>query len=101
MTYTHTDPTTIGDAQQPGVALQVRYYASARAAAGTEAESVTLPAGASVADALQELRERHPQPLARVLEAASFLLDGVAVRDRSTPLPAAAQLDVLPPFAGG
>lgn len=101
MTDTHTDPTPTGDAQQPCVALQVRYYASARAAAGTEAESVTLPAGASVADAVQELRERHPQPLARVLEAASFLVDGVAVRDRSTPLPAAAQLDVLPPFAGG
>jgi sulfur-carrier protein len=36
-----------------------------------------------------------------VLASCSFLLDSVAVRDRATRLPAAAELDVLPPFAGG
>ncbi|MGH3589402.1 MAG: MoaD/ThiS family protein, partial [Pseudonocardia sp.] len=37
----------------------------------------------------------------KVLTACSFLLDSVAVRDRATPLRSGAELDVLPPFAGG
>lgn len=79
----------------------VRYFASARAASGVEQEKVQLPLGASVSVALGVLRERHPEQLPRVLESASFLLDGVAVRDRSRPVPDGSELDVLPPFAGG
>ncbi|HKS45167.1 MAG TPA: MoaD/ThiS family protein [Amycolatopsis sp.] len=79
----------------------VRYFASARAASGVDQEILRLPAGASVEEALGALRERHPETLPRVLEAASFLLDGVAVRDPSRPLPDGSELDVLPPFAGG
>lgn len=54
-----------------------------------------------MSDVLELLRERHPDTLPRILEAASFLLDGIAVRDHSRPLPDGAELDVLPPFAGG
>jgi molybdopterin converting factor small subunit len=36
-----------------------------------------------------------------VLTACSFLLDGVAVRDKANPLPDGSEVDVLPPFAGG
>lgn len=80
----------------------VRYFASARAAAGVEQEKVELPAdGATVHDVLSILRERHPQGLPRVLEAASFLINGIAVRDRARTVPEGAELDVLPPFAGG
>lgn len=79
----------------------VRYFASARAASGVEEEKVQLPLGASVSEVLEVLRERHPEKLPRVLESAGFLLDGVAVRDRSRPVPDGAELDVLPPFAGG
>ncbi|HVV11556.1 MoaD/ThiS family protein [Amycolatopsis sp.] len=79
----------------------VRYFASARAAAGVEQETVQLPAGVSVHEALGVLRERHPSDLPRVLEAASFLIDGIAVRDHSRLLPDGSELDVLPPFAGG
>ncbi|HVW40367.1 MAG TPA: MoaD/ThiS family protein [Amycolatopsis sp.] len=79
----------------------VRYFASARAASGVEQETLRLPAGASVSQALTLLRERHPERLPRVLDAASFLLDGVAVRDTARPVPDGAELDVLPPFAGG
>jgi molybdopterin converting factor small subunit len=79
----------------------VRYFASARAATGVEQEKLQLPAGASVGEALGVLRERHPERLPRVLEAASFLLDGVAVRDHSRTVPDGSELDVLPPFAGG
>ncbi|MBP2340515.1 molybdopterin converting factor small subunit [Saccharothrix coeruleofusca] len=81
--------------------LTVRYFAGARAAAGVAQESVALSGGATVAHVLEAVRERHDDRLARVLAASSFLLDGVAVRDRDTPVPEGALLDVLPPFAGG
>ncbi|WP_245788929.1 MoaD/ThiS family protein [Amycolatopsis marina] len=81
--------------------MLVRYFASARAAAGVEEETVRLPHGATVADAVTALRERHPEQLPRILAAAGFLLDGVAVRDTARPLPDGGELDVLPPFAGG
>lgn len=83
------------------ITLHVRYFAAARAAAGTESEDLELPDGATVADAVDALRARHPGSLPRILDAASFLVDGIAVRDRQQPFPAAGELDVLPPFAGG
>ncbi|MGV9299091.1 MULTISPECIES: MoaD/ThiS family protein [Amycolatopsis] len=83
------------------VTVVVRYFASARAAAGTEEEKVELTAGATVADAVQALRELHPGQLSRVLDAASFLVNEVAVRDRGRALSDGSHLDVLPPFAGG
>ncbi|MBB5807339.1 molybdopterin converting factor small subunit [Saccharothrix ecbatanensis] len=82
--------------------LSVRYFAGARAAAGVADESVELSGdGATVASAIEALRVRHGDRLGRVLPACSFLLDGVAVRDHDTPVSTGAQLDVLPPFAGG
>jgi molybdopterin synthase sulfur carrier subunit len=81
--------------------VAVRYFAAARAAAGVEGEKVQLPADATVDAALAALREQHGAEFARVLDRCSFLLDEVAVRDRTTPLGADATLDVLPPFAGG
>ncbi|MBN9737222.1 MULTISPECIES: MoaD/ThiS family protein [unclassified Pseudonocardia] len=81
--------------------LTVRYFAAAKAAAGTPEETVELPAGATVADAVATLRAAHGPELAHVLQRCSFLLDEVAVRDRSVALGGAAALDVLPPFAGG
>nr|WP_233345853.1 MoaD/ThiS family protein [Saccharomonospora iraqiensis] len=84
------------------VTVRVRYFASARAATGLDSEPVRLAEPASVADALRWLRERHAGTgLPRILDAAGFLLDGVAVRDHTRRLPDGAQLDVLPPFAGG
>lgn len=81
--------------------VQVRYYASARAAAGTESEAVTLPDGATLNDLIAALGDQHPGDLARVLTATSFLLDGVAATRRTRPLTDGVQVDVLPPFAGG
>lgn len=81
--------------------LTVRYFAAAKAAAGTPEETVALPAGATVADAVDALRSGHDPELGRVLDRCSFLLDEVAVRDRSVALGDTAVLDVLPPFAGG
>ena len=89
------------DTRLATVTVSVRYFAGAKAAAGTRAEPVTLPAGATVADLVTALAADHGDALARVLGAASFLLDEVAVRDRSTVLADGAVFDVLPPFAGG
>ncbi|MFC9773019.1 MULTISPECIES: MoaD/ThiS family protein [unclassified Pseudarthrobacter] len=88
--------------------MHVRYFAAARAAAGFEEEKFDLPAGATVADLLDAVlampREEPPAgtpPLARILSRSSFLLNEVAVRDRSTVVGADDVVDVLPPFAGG
>lgn len=86
---------------QQAVTVVVRYFASARAAAGLDEEKVELPAGTTVTGAIDAVRALHPGQLARVLEAASFLVNEVAVRDRSRTLGDGCRLDVLPPFAGG
>ncbi len=79
----------------------VRYFAAARAAAGTETDKVQLADGATVDDLVAALAAAHGPDLARVLERCSYLLDEVAVRNRSQALADGAVLDVLPPFAGG
>lgn len=79
----------------------VRFWAAARAAAGTTSDEVEA---ATLADAVAELGARHGQRLAAVLEVCAFLVDGrpAGTRDHAgVPLADAQQLDVLPPFAGG
>ncbi|USX49569.1 MoaD/ThiS family protein [Lentzea sp. HUAS12] len=83
-------------------AVNVRYFAGARAAAGVADEDLLLDAPEpTVALVVSAIGERHGGKLGKVLAASSFLLDGIAVRDTSTRVPAGSQLDVLPPFAGG
>ncbi|WP_309107165.1 MoaD/ThiS family protein [Arthrobacter sp.] len=88
--------------------MNVRYFAAARAAAGVEEERFELPAGSSVKDLLAAVLEvERPEPpagtppLARLLSRSSFLLNEVAVRDRSVVVGPDDVVDVLPPFAGG
>jgi sulfur-carrier protein len=80
--------------------ITVRYFAAARAAAGSDSERVTVSSGATVGELVDGLGGRS-QELARVLLRCSFLCDGLAVRDQSQPLQAGNTIDVLPPFAGG
>ncbi|KUI24135.1 molybdopterin synthase sulfur carrier subunit [Mycobacterium sp. IS-1742] len=82
------------------VRVAVRYFAAARAAAGTDAEQLTIPTGTTVQALVDELACRNPE-LKRVLARCSYLCDGVAVRDTGRALSNAQTLDVLPPFAGG
>jgi molybdopterin converting factor small subunit len=78
--------------------ITVRYFAGARAAAGTSSEQVRAD---SLAELLTGLTDRHGDPLGRVLGVASFLVDGVAAHDHGARLRAGCTVDVLPPFAGG
>lgn len=85
--------------------VRVRYFAGARAAAGVAEETVRVArpgaAPVTVADVLDAVLALHDGRLADVVPACSYLLDGVAVRDHGIPVPEQAELDVLPPFAGG
>ncbi|MFE5838057.1 MoaD/ThiS family protein [Arthrobacter sp. NPDC056493] len=88
--------------------MNVRYFAAARAAAGVDEERFELPAGSTVEALLAAvLGVERPEPpagtppLDRILARSSFLLNEVAVRDRTTLLAAGDVVDVLPPFAGG
>lgn len=76
-------------------AVTVRYWAGAQRAAGVESESL-------IAATVGELRGRLAAraELARIAEVASFLVDGQQAGD-TTKLHDGAEVDVLPPFAGG
>lgn len=79
----------------------LRYWAGARAAAGTPAEDVDA---ATLADALDAVRAGRDERFAQVLAVCSFLIDGAPVGSRhhgAVVLRGVAQVDVLPPFAGG
>ncbi|HZC08527.1 MAG TPA: MoaD/ThiS family protein [Mycobacterium sp.] len=80
--------------------ITLRYFAAARAAAGSESEQLAVRAGATVGELVDTLGGRSPE-LARVLSRCSYLCDGMAVRDQAQPLQAGNTIDVLPPFAGG
>jgi molybdopterin synthase sulfur carrier subunit len=80
--------------------ITIRYFAGARAATGVEREELAVPAGTTVSGLTAILAERHGAALARVLAAASLLVDEVAAT-ATAELPDGARVDVLPPFAGG
>ena len=79
--------------------VSVRYWAGARAAAGTDVEQLS---GASVGEVLRAAVAAHPA-LTPVVAVATILLDGRVVGG-DEPLAAGVEglvLEVLPPFAGG
>lgn len=82
------------------IQVTVRYFAAARAAAGSDSEQLNVPSGVTIGELVDGLGDRS-QELARVLSRCSYLCDGVAVRDKAQPLQPGNTIDVLPPFAGG
>lgn len=81
----------------PGrVAVTVRYWAGARAAAGTEQDHLS---GGTVGEVVTAATTLHPA-LAPVAAVSTLLLDGRAVT-RDAALVDGSVLEVLPPFAGG
>ncbi len=83
-----------------GRRVRVRYFAGAAAAAGVDEEVVLLPVGGDLAALRERMVDLHP-PLQRVLAVATLLVDEVASADDGLVLRDDAQVDVLPPFAGG
>ncbi|MGW1224966.1 MoaD/ThiS family protein [Streptomyces sp. NPDC001478] len=79
----------------------IRYWAAAKAAAGTAEEPYTA---ATLGEALDAVRAAHPGELSQVLRRCSFLVDGDPVGTRShetVRLAEGGTVEVLPPFAGG
>jgi molybdopterin converting factor small subunit len=75
--------------------VTVRYWAGAKRAAGVEKESLTA---GTIAE-LRSLLAARPE-LSKVAAVASFLVDGRQAGEDSV-LHDGAEVDVLPPFAGG
>ncbi|MEE3849311.1 MoaD/ThiS family protein [Gordonia sp. LSe1-13] len=80
--------------------LTVRYFAAARAAAGTESAVLEVDTDSTLGE-LEALLAKDNPDLERVLERCSYLRDSVAMCDRGARLGDCATVDVLPPFAGG
>lgn len=83
-----------------GDGVTVRFFAAAKAAAGTADEQRALPSPADLGNLLGELISDHGSPLSTVLDRCSFLVNEVTAGP-ATPLANGAVVDVLPPFAGG
>jgi sulfur-carrier protein len=90
----------------PQASVLVRYWASARAAAGVDSDTVPVEAGTTLAGVLRAVHDLHPDRprLADVVAVCSVLVgdrpvgaadpEDVAVRAGDT-------VELLPPFAGG
>jgi sulfur-carrier protein len=75
----------------------IRYWAGARAAAGTHEEPYE---GDTLGAVLDAAASAHGAALARVFSVATFLLDG-SRSGRDATLADGVTIEVLPPFAGG
>ena len=98
MTAATGDRTNVGQ-------VTLRYWASARAAAGTDTDQLDVTGPETLAELVRRAREVHPdQRFAQVLSCCSVM---VGDRPVSTGDPAAvvvepgATVEFLPPFAGG
>lgn len=82
------------------VAVQIRYWAGAAAAAGVEHETI---AADSVEAALTTARAERGAGFASVLDVCSILVGGrrQGAEQLASPLTEPTQVEVLPPFAGG
>lgn len=90
---------------ETAASVTVRYWASARAAAGVDSEVVEVPGGLSLAALVNALVERHPESrLASVLGVCSVLVGDrpAGSGDRAEVWVAPGDhVEFLPPFAGG
>lgn len=77
----------------------VRYWAGARAIAGTHDQIIDEPTLELV---LREVRLRHGHDLARLLERSLVLVDGERTSaDAVRSVQADTLIEILPPYAGG
>lgn len=79
----------------------IRYWAAAKAAAGTDSEPYDAE---TLGEALDAARATHGADFIRVISMCSFVVDAdpVGTRDPAeVKLPDGGVVEVLPPFAGG
>ena len=88
-----------------GGMVVVRYWASARAAAGVASETFEVAGPVSLADVRRRALARHPEGrLEQVLAVCAVLLDDRPVGSRDAgqvEVEPGATVEFLPPFAGG
>ncbi len=77
--------------------VTVRFYAAARAAAGTSELAMEISTVQELLEQCSGMNER----LAEVISTCTFLVDGIADSNLGRNLNGAQQVDVLPKFAGG
>ncbi|HWV36978.1 MAG TPA: molybdopterin converting factor subunit 1 [Vulgatibacter sp.] len=79
--------------------IRVLYFAAAREAVGVGDETVEVPDGLDVAALMRLLAERHPGA-GRVLGRCRLAVDR-ALANPSDPVPAGAEVALIPPVSGG
>jgi molybdopterin converting factor subunit 1 len=79
--------------------MRVRLFARARDLVGADSLTLTLPPGATVADLRRRLGEAYPE-LTLLLARSALAVDG-EFADDADPLPAGAEVALLPPVSGG
>lgn len=77
---------------------QVRYFAAAAEAAGTQAETIEA---ATIGELRAHMIAAHGPDLERVLTRCAMLVDGRREDDDAAAVSPTDVVDVLPPFAGG
>lgn len=86
-------------------AITVRYWAGARAAAGTAEDVLETTGEVTLADVVERVLERHPgEQMARTVGVCSVLLGDRPVRTQdpdSVVVRPGDVVELLPPFAGG
>ena len=86
-------------------AIVVRYWAGARAAAGTAEDVLETTGELTLADVVAQVLERHPgEQMARTVGVCSVLLGDQPVRSQdpdSVVVRPGDVVELLPPFAGG
>lgn len=85
--------------------IRVRYWAAARAAAGTAEDDLPVEGPLTLLEVRRRAVELHPDPrLAAVLDACSVLIGDEPVGTRphdQVVVGPGASVEFLPPFAGG
>ncbi|CAN5373515.1 MoaD/ThiS family protein [soil metagenome] len=85
--------------------ISIRYWASARSAAGTDAETLQIDNPITLTEVISRLGLAHPgSRLVEVLEVCSVLLGDLPVSSEDPDdvlVPPGSTLEFLPPFAGG
>jgi sulfur-carrier protein len=91
--------------EQSRETVTVRYWAGARAAAGTAEDVLTVDGPTTLSAVVARVLETHPDPhLARVLEVCSVLVGDQPTGRRSresVSVEPGMTIEFLPPFAGG